>query len=169
MLKLLATYSPQLPCLIKGAARYAPVLARTFEGNQVKQYVEFGTAQYNAYTREDLPEYGEVGRGPWCSGLPFPPIPIGPNGFKDGSDIDENPPTSPLPNLDALPLPLPINRTAPGWARRGGFGVGMSSGLAGTAGEQQVLNALLADRTGRAADSYGSLGALLYGPVVRGG
>lgn len=162
VLKLLATYSPELPCLLKGAARYAPILARTFEGNQVKQYIEFGSAQYRAYTEEDLPEYGEVGHGPWCSGLPFPPVPIGPNSFKDGTDIDSNPPSGDLP---VLPLP----RSAPGWTRQNGFGVGMSSGYAGTEGEQEVLNALLADRTGKPADSYGSLGALLYGPVVREG
>jgi phospholipid/cholesterol/gamma-HCH transport system substrate-binding protein len=154
VLKLLATYSPELPCLLKGAARYAPILAKTFEGNQVKQYI--------AYTQKDLPKYGEVGHGPWCSGLPNPPVPIGPNAFKDGTDIDDNPPTSDLPGL-------PLPRSAPGWTREGGFGVGMSSGYAGTTGDQQVLNALLADRTGRPADSYGSLGALLYGPVVRGG
>ncbi len=164
VLKLLATYSPELPCLIKGAARYAPILAKTFEGNQVKQYIEFGSAQYGAYTKDDLPEYGEVGHGPWCAGLPFPPVPIGPNSFKDGTDIDENPPKGELPVMPGAPSPRP----APAWARRSGFGVGMSSGYAGTPGEQQVLNALLADLTGRAADSYGSLGSLLYGPVVRG-
>ena len=162
VLKLLSTYSPQLPCLLKGAARYAPILAKTFEGNQVKQYIEFGTAQYPAYGKDDLPEYGEVGHGPWCSGLPFPPVPIGPIAFKDGTDIDDNPPTSPLPGQ-------PRPRPAPEWSDGRGFGTGMSSGYAGTAGEQQVINALLADTSGRAADSYGSLGALLYGPVVRGG
>lgn len=162
VMKLLATYSPEFPCLIKGAARYAPILAKTFEGNQVKQYIETGTAQYRAYTRDDLPEYGEVGHGPWCSGLPFPPVPIGPNSFDDGTDIDDNPPTSDLP---VLPLP----RATPAWAERSGFAPGMSSGLAGTEGEQQILNALLADASGHDPDYYGSLGTLLYGPVVRGG
>ncbi len=45
----------------------------------------------------------------------------------------------------------------------------MTSGYAGTAGEQQVVNALLSEESGRPADDYGSLGSLLYGPVVRGG
>ena len=45
----------------------------------------------------------------------------------------------------------------------------MSSGYAGTEAEQDVINAMLAGEPGRAADSYGSLGSLLYGPVVRGG
>ena len=145
MLRLLAVYSPELPCLIKGAARYAPRLARTFEGNQIKQYIEFGTAQYRAYDERDRPEYGEVGHGPWCLGLPYPPVPSPPVALADGSDMDDHPPTSPLP----------------GSANR--VGVDYS----GSEGEQQILNALLAQRSGRAADSYGSLGSLMYGPLVR--
>ena len=74
-----------------------------------------------------------------------------------------------IPDLDDLLPGLPLPRTAPDWARQSGFGVGMSSGYAGTEGEQQVLNALLAERSGRAPETYGSLGSLLYGPVVRGG
>lgn len=162
VLKLLDVYSPEFPCLLRGAARYKPILAKTFAGNEVRQFIELGTAQYRAYNQSDLPEYGEVGHGPWCSGLPFPPIPIGPNAFKDGSDLDDNPPTS---NLPGLPIPaLPI----PGLSQRG-FGVGMSSGYAGSEAEKTVVNAILAGESGRAADSYGSLGSLLYGPVVRGG
>lgn len=61
MLKLLAVYSAEFPCLIKGAARYAPRLARTFEGNQVKQYLEFGTAQYRAYDERDKPTAARSG------------------------------------------------------------------------------------------------------------
>lgn len=171
VMRLLATYSPEFPCLIKGAARYAPILAKTFEGNQVKQFIEFGTPQYEPYDRDDLPVYGEIGHGPWCAGLPNPPVPIGPQSFKDGTDIDENPPTSPLPTqlgLGQLGLPG-LSRTVPAWAAEAGFGPGMSSGYAGTAGEQQVVNALLAEESGRPAESYGSLGSLLYGPVVREG
>ena len=158
ILELLATYSPQFPCLIKGAADYKPLLAKTFEGNEIKQYIELFTPQYEAYGRDDIPEYGEVGHGPWCAGLPNPPIPIGPNSFDDGTDIDENPPTNFIPGSA---------RTSPGFS--GAAAQTMSSGYAGTEGEQAVINAMLAGRTGRSADDYGSLGSLLYGPVVRGG
>lgn len=145
MLKLLAVYSPEFPCLIKGAARYAPRLARTFEGNQVKQYIEFGTPQYRAYDERDRPTYGEVGHGPWCLGLPNPPVPAPPVALDQGSDMDEHPPTSPLP----------------GGANRVG------ADYSGSAGEQEIINALLAQRTGASADRYGSLGSLMYGPLVR--
>jgi len=150
ILTLLAVYSPELPCLLRGAARYAPRLARTFEGNQVKQYLEFGTAQYRAYDERDRPTYGEVGHGPWCLGLPNPQVPAPAIALDQGSDMDENPPTSPVPGP-----PIPLGRTGADYA--------------GTEGEQQVVNALLAAATGRPADSFGSLGSLMYGPLVREG
>ena len=158
VLRLLAIYSPEFPCLIKGAARYAPRLAKAFGGNQVKQYLEFGTQQYRHYDQRDLPEYGEVGRGPWCSGLPNPPVPIGPISFKDGSNIENEGQQTPPP---------PTGRQSS--ADQQAFGSGAGIGFAGTEGEKAVVNALLAGETGRAADTYGALGSLLYGPVVRGG
>ncbi len=153
LLRLLAVYSPEMPCLLEGAENYEPRLSKAFEGNQVKQYLELFSAQYEPYDEDDRPEYGEVGRGPWCLGLPDPPEPIGPQPLRDGSDKDSNPPDSKLPYLGGLLDPL---------AR------GVAMGYAGTPGDQQVLNALLAGRSGGDAGSYGALGSLLYGPVARG-
>ena len=162
VLGLLAEYSPEFPCLIRGAARYKPLLAKTFEGNEVKQYIELFTPQYEAYGRDDIPVYGEVGHGPWCSGLPRPKVPIGPNAFDDGTDIDDNPPTSITPG--------PPSRTAPRYPDdRADAARTMSSGYAGTEADQAIVNAVLAGRSGRDADGYGALGSLLYGPVLRGG
>ena len=155
LLKLLAVYSPEFPCLIKGAARYDPILSRTFEGNEIKQFIEFGTNQYHAYTESEMPEYGEVGHGPWCQGLPNPPIPAGP------IDLDEG--VEPYP---VIPVPgLGGRETDPA----SGLTSGLASGYAGSPADQAVINALLASETGRSADSYGALGSLVYGPVVRGG
>lgn len=151
VLALLDTYSPQLPCLIKGAAAYAPILSKTFEGNVVKQYFEFGNAQFRVFDEDDLMEYGEVGHGPWCLGLPKFKVPGDRVPLDNGSDIDENPPTSPIPNFGVLP------------------DIDLTSGFAGSQGDQQVVNAMLADRTGTPPDEYGALGSLLYGPVVRQG
>ncbi|MCW2795916.1 MCE family protein [Nocardioides sp.] len=149
VLRLLAVYSPELPCLLEGAARYAPRLAKTFSGNQVKQYIEFGTAQYRPYDERDRPVYGEVGHGPWCLGLPNAKVPAPPIALDQGSNMDEHPPTSPLPS-------------------QLGLGRGVTSGYAGTDGDKAIINALLAGKTGRTADSFGSMGSLMYGPVVRG-
>ena len=153
LLRLLAVYSPQFPCLIKGAARYDPILSRTFEGNEIKQFIEFGTNQYHAYTESEMPVYGEVGHGPWCQGLPDPPIPAGPIDLDEGV---EPYPVSPVPGLagrEAVTLPS-----------------GLSSGYAGTPADQALLNALLADESGRTAEDYDdALASIVYGPVVRGG
>ena len=153
VLALLAEYSPEFPCLIKGAANYAPILSKTFEGDWVKQYIEFFNPQWRVFDERDRPVYGEVGHGPWCAGLPEFTVPGKHYSFDQGSDLDENPPRSPVPNFGALP---------PDW-------LNLTSGYAGTDGEKQVVNALLAANSGREASDYGSLGSLLYGPVVREG
>lgn len=145
IVRLLATYSPGFPCLIKGIHRYRDRLIQTFEGGVVKQRLELGTPQYHVYDEDDRPVYGEVGHGPWCLGLPNPPEPSPPVSLDDGSDIDANPPTSPFPI---------IART--------------DSGFAGSDGDKAIINALLAARTGTPVDSYDSLPALMYGPLVRG-
>lgn len=149
---LLAEYSPEFPCLIRGAANYEPILSKTFEGNVVKQYIEFFQPQSRAYDERDLPEYGEVGHGPWCVGLPDFTIPAKPYALDQGSNLDEEPPTLPLPNFGLFD---PISS--------------IDSGYAGTRAEQRIVNAMLAGESGRQPDAYGALGTLLYGPVVREG
>ena len=149
---LLAEYSPEFPCLIRGAANYEPILSKTFEGNVVKQYIEFFQPQSRAYDERDLPRYGEVGHGPWCVGLPDFKIPARPYALDQGSNLDEQPPTLPLPNFGLFD---PISS--------------IDSGYAGTRAEQRVVNAMLAGQSGREPDTYGALGTLIYGPVVREG
>jgi phospholipid/cholesterol/gamma-HCH transport system substrate-binding protein len=148
IVRLLATYSPEFPCLLTGLAKYRYRLLGIFEGGVVKQRLELGTPQYRVYDKRDRPVYGEVGHGPWCLGLPNPKEPSDPVTLDEGSQLDEHPPTSPVPGRSSR---------------------GVSSGYAGSEGDQAIINALLASRSGHAVDSYGSLPALMYGPVVRGG
>lgn len=149
---LLADYSPEFPCLIKGAARYAPILSKTFEGGWVKQYIEFFQPEFRHFNESDAIEYGEVGHGPWCLGLPHFKVPAPGHPLNDGSDIDENPPRSPIPGFGLLP-PDFLDLTS----------------YAGSEGDQKIVNALLASRTGHDPSSYGALGSMLYGPLVRQG
>lgn len=156
VLALLDEYSPEFPCLIKGGNNYEPMLSKTFADHVVKQFIVVGTPQYRVYTQKDLPTYGEVGHGPWCLGLPKLADPDSdgiPYHLKQGTDIDEHRPTSPLPGLGPLD-PNDFNLT---------------SGPAGTDGDKEIVNALLASHSGRQPASYGALGSLLYGPVVRQG
>lgn len=150
--QLLATYSPEFPCLLKGLARYRPILAETFEGGYVRQYIEFFNPQYEAYGPEDKPVYGEIGHGPWCAGLPYPEVPSPGFALDQGTTIDENPPQSPLPVL----LQFSSSDSQ------------LDSGNAGTPMGRSVVTALLSRKTGRPADSYSAVSAMMYAPLVRG-
>lgn len=156
VMALLAEYSPEFPCLIKGAARYEPILSKTFEGNVVKQYIEILGPQFRAFDERDAPVYGEVGHGPWCVGLPNFQVPATPTPLDQGWPYDEDPPSG-IPNFGIFD---PISSETP---------PGVGSGFGGTAGEKQIVNAMLAAQSGEEPDTYGALGSLLYGPLVREG
>ncbi|WP_110205462.1 MCE family protein [Nocardioides daejeonensis] len=143
---LLATYSPEFPCLLKGLDRYTDNLNDMFAGGRVKQYVELGAVQREPYKVEDRPKYGDVGHGPWCAGLPYPEVPYPTVVMNDGDNrsIDK---TSPLNILTGQ-----------------AFGVGFS----GTRPEQQIVSALLSARTGVAMSEVPAMTSLLYGPLVKG-
>ncbi|GAB3860244.1 MCE family protein [Nocardioides maradonensis] len=151
MADLLARYSPEFPCLIKGAAAYAPILSKTFEGGWVKQFIEFFNPQYHVYRKSDAIQFGEVGHGPWCLGLPNFTVPSPNWKLKQGIQQVQNPPSDITPLSPWIPS------------------ASIDSGTAGTPGDRQVIDAMLADSSGHQPSSYGALGSLLYGPVVRVG
>ncbi len=157
-LALLDTYSPEYPCLIKGIAKYDKLLSATFSNARIHQFIEFGADQDRGYKRKDMPVYGEVGHGPWCSGLPNPEIPAPPISFKDGTNIDNEDHNS-LPH-ELHPYFDPSSPSSSSFSP--------SSGYAGTEAEQTVVNALLTTRTGRPVEQIPDVSTLLYGPLVRG-
>ncbi|MDR7085304.1 phospholipid/cholesterol/gamma-HCH transport system substrate-binding protein [Aeromicrobium panaciterrae] len=89
LLALLDTYSPELPCLLEGIVLQRENTINVFQNNLIHQTLELGAPQRTAYTAADAAEFGEIGHGPWCLGLPadyknpatFQPL-------KDGSDKD---------------------------------------------------------------------------------
>ena len=155
-LALLDTYSPEYPCLIEGIAKYSKLLSATFRNARIHQFIEFGADQDRGYTPADRPINGEVGHGPWCSGLPNPVIPAPPITFNEGTNIDEQ------DARGANPLPSQMQK----YFSPSSFDP--TSGYAGTEAEQTVVNALLTTRTGRPADQIGDVSTLLFGPLVRG-
>jgi phospholipid/cholesterol/gamma-HCH transport system substrate-binding protein len=89
LLRLLDVYSPELPCLLKGASRYAGRLNEIFSKARVAQSMTLAATQRRPYDKRDLPVYGEHGHGPKCYGLPFPPQPLEPPvNFKNGTELD---------------------------------------------------------------------------------
>jgi len=149
IVNLLAVYSPEFPCLLKGLDRYTENLNEIFAGGRVKQYVELGAVQREGYEPDDRPVYGEIGHGPWCVGLPYPQVPIRAIKLNDGDDrsIDKSNPVNMLTGISS--------------AR-------MDMGYAGTEADLQLIRALMAAESGRSADEYGSVSTLVYGPLVKG-
>jgi phospholipid/cholesterol/gamma-HCH transport system substrate-binding protein len=88
LLGLLDTYSPELPCLLKGAARYAGRLNEIFSNGKVSQSMTLAATQRRPYDQRDLPAYGEHS-GPKCYGLPYPKVPLEPPvNFRNGTELD---------------------------------------------------------------------------------
>lgn len=148
VMDLLAVYSPEFPCLLRGLDRYTENLNEIFEGDRVKQYIELVPNQYEPYEVEDRPVYGEVGHGPWCAGLPFPPVPVPPYDADDGNDrsIDPNSPFTLLFGASASP----------------------AMGYVGTEADQRIVSVMLSSRSGGSPESFGSVSSLVFGPLVRG-
>jgi phospholipid/cholesterol/gamma-HCH transport system substrate-binding protein len=89
LLALLDTYSPEYTCLFQGLDKYTDRLAQIFRGNRVRQKMSFDAIQRPAYTAADAPQYAGTGHGPWCLGLPNPPVPAGNVKLPDGSDSED--------------------------------------------------------------------------------
>lgn len=89
LVELLDTYSPEYTCLLQGLDKYTDRLAQIFKGDRVRQKMSFDAVQRPAYTAKDRPQYAGTGHGPWCLGLPNPPVPAPPIPLADGSDFDE--------------------------------------------------------------------------------
>lgn len=89
LVTLLDTYSPEYTCLFQGIDKYTDRLAQIFRGNRVRQKMSFDAIQRPAYTAADAPEYAGTGHGPWCLGLPNPPVPAGNVKLPDGSDSED--------------------------------------------------------------------------------
>ncbi|WP_121251108.1 MCE family protein [Nocardioides ferulae] len=153
VLRLLDTYAPEYPCLLRGLDVYTDKLGEIFAGERVNQILELGSTQRPAYDAGDRPEYGEVGHGPWCAGLPNPSGVVA-TPLRDGSDQDD-----PNPAWTSLPF---STREAPTSFRN------PTQGYAGTPAEQRLVNVLLASEADVPVHRLGSLSALLYGPQLRG-
>jgi phospholipid/cholesterol/gamma-HCH transport system substrate-binding protein len=83
VLRLLARYSPALPCLLRGLTIGEQRMNGTFQHDVFQLTVRLGLA-YPGYTEEDRPKMG-VDTGPSCAGLPDVPNALDPPEFSDGA------------------------------------------------------------------------------------
>lgn len=87
LLKLLAFYSPEYVCVLKGLQVSIPHLDQIFRNARVYQTMSFGGTQRPAYKVIDRPEWGGTWRGPECMGMPDHLI-IGKPLIPDGTEDD---------------------------------------------------------------------------------
>ena len=157
-LDVLEKYSPQYPCLLEGlrnANSNDPDVPGAIGSAFRKGYLQITLEvipQRSAYKPGEEPEYADKS-GPNCRHLPDPPYsqenPDPGVRLRDGSNGPEG--GSP-----------PAHRAIPQMF------VDPTSGHAGTAEEQQVVNALVGPGMGVAAEDVPDIATLLYGPMVRG-
>ena len=146
-LRLLAKYAPEYPCLLKGIVNAAGPQAEAFRGFTLHIVLETLPNQPRGYNPNDVPRFGDT-RGPSCgTSLPTPPYSQA-NPVRTQPDFDDG--------VDE-PTGKGTSRIAP------------SYGFAGSADETAMLDALLAPGLGVTADDVPDLGALLVGPMARGG
>jgi len=148
VVRMLARYSPEFPCLLGGLDNLTPRVADAFRNFTLHITLETLPRQPRTYTTKDKPRYGDD-RGPACGHLPNPPW-------------SQSNPLKVVPNLnDGVDEP-----TGKGTDRAPVDFGGMS--YAGTPAETSVIDQLLAPGLGVSAKQVPDLGALLVGPLARG-
>ncbi len=159
-LDLLATYSPEYSCLLEGMAKWVPRFSDAFGGGQHVR----GSApalhltleivnQNRGYTRDDRPAFLDD-RGPGCRTLPNPPY------------SQENPAPASKVRDGVGNQPGPGSRVPSATERRPVFDV--TSGYAGTAAEQEVVDALVGPVMKTSPRDVPDIATLLFGPLARG-
>lgn len=162
VLELLATYSPEFPCLLRGLVKLQPLVEDTFSSGRLHITLEI-TRDNGKYVKgQDEPDWGNQ-RGPNCRGLPDPPTPFPDVHASGGYDWDA--PRSPLPGLPGLPL---VQRKDSQGKAVSTVLLDPTMGYAGTAEEQALVKPLIAAATATPADQVSDLAVLLWGPMMRG-
>ncbi len=160
-LALAARYAPEYPCFATGLANWIPRATQMFSNHTFHITLETVKPR-TPYRPGEEPVWGDH-RGPSCMGLPAPnnnqsnPRPglkfaDGTSGFGYQSPSAFPAAGSALPSYFSVPTALGIPRA--------------DSGLAGTAGEQQVIARLFAQDGADARPS--AITTLLAGPILRG-
>jgi phospholipid/cholesterol/gamma-HCH transport system substrate-binding protein len=166
-LSLLEEYSPEYPCLLQGMVNQVPMTAESYRGSVPTLHInlELVPRQPTGYSPRDDPKYG-ADFGPSCATLPSPP------------HSQANP--APLPPFfanqeseDGISGSHGKYRAEPSFGRLGppdggGLGAPVTTGWAGTAAEQKVVDALAGPAMGRPAGDVPDVATLLLGPIARG-
>jgi phospholipid/cholesterol/gamma-HCH transport system substrate-binding protein len=152
-LPLLAKYSYEYPCLATGLSRLIPRAADAFRNYTLHINLEVIPTQPRGYTAADQPRYDERGQH-------RVPLSVCNKAVNDGYGQDNLIPRSVIPPIsDGVQHPI---------AKRAATGFDTTSGYAGTAGEQGVVDSLAAPVMGVPTDQVPDVTTLLFAPLARG-
>ncbi|HJR40186.1 MAG TPA: MCE family protein [Nocardioidaceae bacterium] len=144
-----AEYAPEYPCLLQGQANWIPQMNSGWRGHTLHINLEVLPNQPRGYTPADDPTY-DADNGPHCETLPTPPYSqANPGPQPQEGEVD-----------DGVEQDLGKRRAAP-------F-LDLTSGLAGTAAERSVVNAIASPVMGVPTDAVPDVATLLFGPLARG-
>lgn len=143
---LLAEYSPEFGCLLKGLNHLQDLGNSTIEDHQIKLSIVFDTTNQGKYTPGQEPVL-VTGYGPSCVGLPNPPIPFPvPDKYKCFNDG--------APLTDA---PCGATRTQ-----------SANFEAIGSGAENALVNTLIAPSLGTTPDKVPPIATALAAPMLRG-
>ncbi|MEP6665947.1 MAG: MCE family protein [Nocardioidaceae bacterium] len=148
-MQALADYAPEYPCLSQGLVNWLPKMSEAYRHYTLHITLETIPNQPTGYSPADDPVYG-ADNGPHCETLPNPPY----------SQANPGPQPPPQTVDDGVEEGHGKYRTAPRYD--------LSSGYAGTAEEQRLVDALAAPVLKTDADHVPDIATLLLGPITRG-
>ena len=152
ILRTLAHFAPEYPCLLKGLADSEAPLEQAFGGGQPGLHITLETVKSQGkYVPGDEPVFPSGAIGPRCYGLPNPQVPFAGVTLPDGA-----PATGPGAMPDATTANPSADRS-----------VYHAEGV-GSPAEQQLVSALLASHYGDDPSRVPSLATLLAAPMLRG-
>ena len=148
-LRLYAKYAPEYPCLLQGQVNWLPRAGNNWRDTTLHINLETLPKQPTGYSVADDPVY-RAKNGPHCETLPSPPYSQG------------NPGPQPAPGVvdDGVESGHGKHRPAPAFD--------LTSGFAGTAAEQSVVDAIAGPLMGVSSDGVPDVATLLFGPLARG-
>jgi phospholipid/cholesterol/gamma-HCH transport system substrate-binding protein len=150
-LRLLEKYSPEYPCLVEGMSDWIPRMDSGWRGHKLHINMETLPKQPTGYGPGDDPKYA-ANNGPHCETLPSPPY------------SQANP--GPQPPMSAVDDGVEDGHGK--FRNRAATGFDLTSGYAGTAAEQSVVDAIAAPVMGVPVDGVPDVATLLFGPLARG-
>ncbi len=171
VLKVLAQYSPEYPCLAAGLAKSEVNLSQAFGGQTSGPKALNITLEVvkprGKYVPADIPKFGKI-PGPDCQGLPDPTNPFPANGYGAGRGLDG---AAAVGDASSGALPS-VTRTAQSVVNPGGGSLTpaeqASIATSGSASETRTVNALIAGELGVGPADVPPIATLLAAPILRG-